>query len=129
MRIVPAGFFVDAGGILRYRHNNAFDVGDPRDRPNLQRFLAEEGVEPVGEDERMVPGALKLFAKGVALLGEGRQDDALLTWRRALRIDPDNVVITSQIWAVEHRERFYPVVERNWQEQQLRREGYDKPVP
>jgi len=128
-RIVPTGFFVDAGGILRYRHNNDFDVTDPRDQQNLQRFLAGEAVESVSEEERMVPGALELFAKGVELWSEGHRDDALVTWRRALVIDPENFVIRSQIWAVEHPEHFYPVVDRNWQEQQLLREGYDKPLP
>jgi hypothetical protein len=128
-RIVPTGFFVDAGGILRYRHNNDFDLGDPRDQQNLERFLAGEPVVAVSEDERMVPGALELFANGVALFGQGLRDQALLTWRRALAIDPENFVIRSQIWAVEHPERFDPVVDRDWQEQQLLIEGYDKPLP
>lgn len=128
-RIVPSGFFVDATGILRYRHTNAFDIADPRDRQNLQCFLAGEALEPVGEDERMTPAALELFAKGVELLDEGDRDEALVTWRRAVAIDPENFVIRSQIWAVEHPEHFYPVVDRSWQEQQLLLEGYDKPLP
>lgn len=128
-RIVPSGFFVDAAGILRYRHNSDFDIGDARDRQNLERFLAGEAVEQVSEEERMTPGALELFAKGVQLFGEGYQDDAILAWRRALQIDPENFVIRSQIWAVEHPEHFYPVVDRKWQEQQLLLEGYDKPLP
>jgi hypothetical protein len=128
-RIVPTGFFVDAGGILRYRHNNDFDLGDSRDRENLRRFLAGEAVEPVDDEEKMVPGALELFAKGVELFGDGRRHDALLAWRRALQIDPENFVIRSQIWAVEHPEHFHPVVDRKWQEQQLLKEGYDKPLP
>jgi hypothetical protein len=97
-------------------------VCDSRDRQNLERFLAGEAVEPVDDEKRMVPGALELF-------DEGRRDDALVTWRRALQIDPENFVIRSQIWAVEHPEHFYPVVDRKWQEQQLLREGYDKPLP
>jgi hypothetical protein len=53
-RVVPAAFFVDAGGILRSRHNNDFDIGEPRDRHNLERFLAGERVVAVSEDERML---------------------------------------------------------------------------
>jgi hypothetical protein len=128
-RIVPTGFFVDPGGILQYRHNSDFDVGDSRDRQNLERFLTGEVVETVESEEKMEPAALELFARGVEQFGDGRQDEALLTWRRALQIDPENFVIRSQIWAVEHPERFYPVVDRKWQEQQLAREGYDKPLP
>ena len=128
-RIVPAGFFVDGAGILQYRHTDDFDVADTRVRQNLEWFLAGESVESVDDEQRMVPDALELFAKGVAMFAEGRQHDALTTWRRALRIDPENFVIRSQIWAVEHPEHFYPVVDRAWQEQQLLKEGYDGRLP
>ena len=128
-RIVPAGFFADAEGILRYRHTNDFDVGDPRVRWNLQRFLAGEESEPPIVEERMGPEALELFAHGVGLYSARRVTEALAVWREALTLDPDNFVIRSQIWAVEHPERFYPAVDRAWQELQLVREGYDKPLP
>jgi tetratricopeptide (TPR) repeat protein len=128
-RIVPSGFFVDGAGVLRYRHTTDFDLADARVRQNLERFLADEPVEPVDDDQRMVHGALELFARGVALFAKGRHDEALVTWREALRIDPENFVIRSQIWAVEHPEHFYPVVDRAWQEQQLIKEGYDGPLP
>lgn len=127
--IVPSGFFVDSSGVLRYRHTTDFDLGDARVRQNLQRFLAGEPVEPVDDEERMVPGALELFARGVAMFAGDRRDEALATWREALRVDPENFVIRSQIWAVEHPEHFYPVVDRAWQEQQLLKEGYDGPLP
>ena len=128
-RIVPSGFFVDGAGLLRYRHTTDFDLADARVRQNLERFLADEPVEPVDEEQRMVHGALELFARGVAMFVKGRHDEALVTWREALRIDPENFVIRSQIWAVEHPEHFYPVVDRGWQEQQLIKEGYDGPLP
>jgi hypothetical protein len=128
-RIVPSGFFIDAAGVVGYRHVDDFDVADVRVRQNLERFLAGEPVEPVNDEQRMVPGALELFADGVAMFADGRERDALATWRRALRIDPRNFVIRSQIWAVEHPEHFYPVVDRAWQEQQLLKEGYDGPLP
>lgn len=128
-RIVPTGVFVDAGGIVRYRHNNDFDIADPRDRQNLERFLAGTPIEPIDEAELMVPAALELFAHGVELFDRDERTEAVASWRRALDLDPDNFVIRSQIWTVEHPEHFYPVVDRNWQEQQLLKEGYDKPLP
>lgn len=128
-RIVPSGFFVDGTGLVRYRHTSDFDLGDTRVRQNLQRFLAGEPVEPVDDEQRMVPGALELFAHGVAIFAQGRRDEALATWREALRIDSGNFVIRSQIWAVEHPEHFYPAIDRAWQEQQLIKEGYDGPLP
>lgn len=128
-RIVPTGVFVDAEGTIRYRHANDFDVGDPRVRWNLERFLAGEPTEEPEEDERMSPDALELFALGVELYEQGLPDEALPLWRDALALDPDNFVIRSQIWVLEHPERFYPAVDRDWQELQLLKEGYDKPLP
>jgi hypothetical protein len=128
-RVVPTGVFVDAGGTVRYRHHSDFDIADPRDRHNLDRFLAGAPVETIDENERMVPAALELFAEGVEKFDRGDRAQAIDSWRRALELDPDNFLIRSQIWVVEHPERFYPAVDRNWQEQQLLKEGYDKPLP
>lgn len=128
-RVVPSGFFVDAEGAVRYRHTEDFDVADPRVRWNLERFLAGEPTEPPGEDARMDPAALERFAEGASLYARGSVGEALAVWREALELDPDNFVIRSQIWAVEHPEHFWPAVDREWQELQLLREGYGKPLP
>lgn len=128
-RVVPSGFFVDADGILRYRHTDDFDIGDPRVRVNLDRFLRGDEVEVADEEQKMTPWALELFAKGAELYAKGRTEDAVTIWRQALEVDPDNFVIRSQIWAVEHPEHFYPAVDREWQKLQLLKEGYDKPLP
>jgi hypothetical protein len=128
-RIVPTGFFVDGKVVVRYRHANDFDVADPRVRWNLDRFLAGEETEEPAEEDRMSPEALELFAGGVSVYAEGKADEALALWRDALALDPDNFVVRSQIWALEHPDRFYPAVDREWQELQLVKEGYDKPLP
>ena len=128
-RIVPSGFFVDADGVVRYRHANDFDVGDPRVRWNLDRFLAGEQPEPPAAEARMEPRALEIFGRGVALSDAGDAAGAIAMWREALELDPDNFLIRSQIWVAEHPERFYPAVDRAWQELQLVKEGYDKPLP
>jgi tetratricopeptide (TPR) repeat protein len=128
-RVVPTGFLVDGEGTIRYRQTNDFDVGDPRVRWNLERFLAGDSTEEPEDEERMTPEALELFARGVELYEEGLPDEALPIWRSALALDPDNFVIRSQIWVLEHPDRFYPAVDRDWQELQLLKEGYDKPLP
>ena len=128
-RIVPSGFLVDAEAVVRYRHADDFDVADPRVRWNLERFLAGEPTEPPAESGLMDAAALERFAEGVAFYAGGREDEALTVWRAALELDPDNFVIRSQIWAVEHPEHFWPAVDREWQELQLLKEGYDKPLP
>ena len=128
-RIVPFGVFVDAQGLIRYRHAEDFDIADPRVRFELDEFLSGRPVEGRGTEERMAPEALELFARGADEYARGRREEALSTWREALSHDPDNFVIRSQIWAVEHPEHFYPTVDREWQALQLLKEGYDKPLP
>jgi len=128
-RIVPAGFFVEADGTLALRHVDDFDVADPRVRANLDAFLDGRDVEPPAQGAAMDPAALERFAEGVSAYSHGRRDEALAHWRAALEADPDNFLIRSQIWTAEHPERFWPVVDRDWQELQLLREGYDKPLP
>src|SRR3954468_14526451 len=44
-RIVPAGFFVSAGGDVLYRHLDDFDVADPRVRASLDALLEGRAVE------------------------------------------------------------------------------------
>ncbi len=132
-QVTPAGAFVDPGGTIQYVHRSAteqFDVSDPRVRTNLERFLADEKPTPVADDDvRMDSRALNLFAQGVERITAGEQADALRLWRTALELEPDNFLIRSQIWAAEHPERFWPVIDRDWQEAQLVKEGYDKPLP
>lgn len=128
-RIVPSGFFVDADLSLRYRQVADFDLADPRLRSNLFRFAAGQELEPPGAPEQMDPRALELFAEGVSAYAAGAVDVALGRWREALAADPDNFLIRSQIWSVEHPEHFWPTVDLEWQELQLLAEGYDKPLP
>ncbi len=108
-QVVPTGVFVDDGEIA-YRHPDDFEAGDPRIRLALEAFLSGEPVPPPAREERMRPAALRL-------------------WREALEIDPDNFLVRSQIWALEHPERFWPAVDRQWQEEQLMREGYEGALP
>jgi hypothetical protein len=127
-RVVPSGFFVE-DGIVRYAHTGDFDLGDPRVRYSLVEFLDGRPVPspPVGQAAR--PEALALFASGADLHARGDVEGGLEHWRAALAIDPDNFLIRSQIWVVEHPEHFYPTVDRDWQARRLIEERYDGPLP
>ncbi|SRR5712692_2827740 len=131
-QITPSGVFLDAAGNVAYIHGSAvnqFDVADPRVRLNLDEHLAGHKPHPIDDDVRASSQALEIFGEGAASFAAGDTSRALDTWRRALAMDPDNFLIRSQIWAVENPERFWPAVDRGWQEAQLLREGYDKPLP
>lgn len=131
-QITPSGVFLDPSANVSYVHGSAaeqFDVADPRVRLNLDLHLAGRAPKPIDNETRVSSQALGVFGDGVALFAAGQTMDALQTWRRALELDPDNFLIRSQIWAVENPERFWPAVDRQWQQAQLLREGYEKPLP
>lgn len=126
--VVPTGLLLE-DAYVRYRHDDDFDIGDPRVRRVLTSFLDGEQIAEHPADDRCDPQALALFATGVKLYEDGAVDNALRTWRSALAIDPDNFLIRTQIWVVEHPQHFYPTVDREWQERQLLKEGYEQPLP
>lgn len=64
------------------------------------------------------------FGLGAALDQQGQRDAALQAWRRALALDPANFTVRKQIWRAEFPERFYPEIDFEWQQEQLKREGY-----
>lgn len=128
-RIVPAGAMVNPEGTVVYRSDDDFDIADPRLRSTLESFLSGRPLAEAHSEYAMKPAAMTLFAEGVQAGAGGDMERALALWRDALSHDPDNFLIRSQIWAAEHPERFWPVVDRDWQERQLMKEGYDGPLP
>jgi tetratricopeptide (TPR) repeat protein len=62
------------------------------------------------------------FGRGTALARLGRGDEALGAWKRALALDPTNFVVRKQIWAHRHPERFWPIIDLDWQQAELARE-------
>jgi hypothetical protein len=131
-QITPSGIFLDAAANVTYVHGSAvnqFDVDDPRVRLNLDVHLAGGAPQAIDDDVRASSQALEIFGEGAVFFAAGDTAKALDTWHRALAVDPDNFLIRSQIWAVENPERFWPAVDRKWQEAQLLREGYDQPLP
>jgi tetratricopeptide (TPR) repeat protein len=69
-----------------------------------------------------------VFGLGTALFQQGRLAEALTRWKTARTLDPHNFTVRKQIWMVEHPERFYPIIDTEWQKEQLRREGYVRPT-
>ncbi len=102
------------------------------DDPALQLGLAEAYLQE-GDNARAAEAfarSLELdsasanaaFGLGAALHRLGRTAAALDAWGRALRLEPDNFVIRKQIWRMKYPERFYPVIDYDWQQAQLAQE-------
>ncbi len=69
------------------------------------------------------PKSIKaLFGRGVVYHREKEPAKTLACWHRALALHPNNWVIRRQIWALEHPEHFYPVINHDWQKEQIRKE-------
>ncbi len=128
-KAVPNGVLVDATGIIRWTKFGGFSVDKPDDVATVERFLTGEEIEAplaresayeLGENEReLVATKLRL---GHLLHAHGKTPEAVQEWTDALRHDPENLVIRKQIWAAVHPEKFYPVINWEWQRGQLARE-------
>jgi tetratricopeptide (TPR) repeat protein len=73
------------------------------------------------------------FGRGTTLARLGQTAAAVEAWKAALRLDPANFVVRKQIWAHRHPERFWPLIDAEWQRAEMAREragGSDlPPVP
>ena len=102
------------------------------DDPHMQLGLAEALLQE-GENEHAAEAfrrafeldgesANAAFGLGTALQQLGQTSEALASWRQALQIEPDNFIIRKQIWRVEFPEKFYPVIDYDWQKVKLAQE-------
>lgn len=63
-----------------------------------------------------------LFARGAVAIRLRKVRDAVTFWRKAFSLEPNNWVIRKQLWALEAPERFYPRIDHNWQNEQIRKD-------
>jgi len=125
-KVVPNGILVDEAGTIRWVKFGGFSIDNRDDVAVVERFLTGQDPGPspgaetpyaLGPREReLVATKLRL---GREILGTGQTAAAVAAWRDALRLDPQNFTIRKQIWAVEHPEKFHPVIDVDWQREQL----------
>ena len=128
LRAVPYGILVDeAGRIVKEPFN--IDVKDTEtidllnkwiDDPRYNEALINQLESIIGNKDSTTSQTYKLFQTGISLLDNGKRDEAISTWRKALHLDPQNWIIRKQIWAVKNPDKFYQAnVDYQWQKQQL----------
>lgn len=127
-KAVPNGILVDGDDIIRWTKFGGFSIDNPEDVAIVERFLRGEEIpaavqEPpyyLGPTEQeLVATRLRL---GREFDAQGRRDEAVHEWRKALRLDPENLVIRKQIWAALYPEKFHPSIDWDWQRTQLAQE-------
>ncbi len=125
-KVVPNGVLIDEEGMIRWAKFGGFSIDNPEDVAAVERFVAggEPGPSPAQDvpyglgplERELVATKLQL---GRVLLDVGRTEEAIATWRDALRLDPQNFTIRKQIWVAEHPEKFFPTIDFAWQKEQL----------
>lgn len=126
-KAIPNGFLIDENGVLDYMKFGGFDIRKAETVKMVSEWAtATQSEDLSSEVEQKTPGeehlgAIALFQEGNGQYRQGLTAEALVKWKEAMALDPDNLVIRKQIWAVEHPERFYASdkVDYAWQKEQL----------
>ena len=126
---------IDAAGRL-VKAPFSVNVQDQKTVAMLEKWLSDPSYNAVLLSEIKPSGkstvkgnaeAAARFQLGLVLLEEGKKEEAMAEWRKALALDPQNWIIHKQIWAVENPDKFYKGnVDYGWQKAQLEAE---KSVP
>ena len=126
-KAIPNGFLIDEDGVLSYMKFGGFDIRKSETAKMVSEWArAVPNEDLLSKAEEEAPGAehlgaIALFQEGTRLYRQGLEADALVKWKEGMALEPDNLVIRKQIWAVEHPERFYASdkVDYAWQKEQL----------
>lgn len=128
LKAIPYGVMIDAAGRLVKGPFN-INVADPKTLAMLEKWVSDpdynvkllRDMEPLdGLNAQVTTEAAARFQLGLVLLEVGKKEEAMIEWRKALALDPQNWIIHKQIWAVEHPDKFYEGdVDYGWQKAQL----------
>ena len=126
-QVVPNGIFLDESGIVRFAKFGGFEARDAQDVAAIEKLLAAPAAAVGPSGAARLPSSTptptrQWFQRGVQALAKGDRAAAARYWRQALALDPNNLVIRKQIWALEHPEQFYPRINFDWQRRQLAEE-------
>ena len=128
LKAIPYGVMIDEAGRLVKAPFNV-NVKNQKTLAMLEKWLSDpdyntellDDIKPSNKPPAKTNAeAAARFQLGLVLLEDGKKEEAMAEWRKALALDPQNWIIHKQIWAVEHPDKFYEDgVDYNWQEAQL----------
>jgi hypothetical protein len=122
-KAVPNAIFIDEQGVIQYARYGGFDIRKPEFARLAEAWAATSTIGETSENQ--LGGAdhaqaVSLFQQGQERYRQGRVQEALALWRRAVALEPENYVIRKQIWAVENPDKFYSGdVDYAWQREQM----------
>ncbi len=96
----------------------------------IQSGQLRKAVKELDSVMGQFPKSLRaLHFRGILHLREKRPDLAIVAWRQILKLDPAHWIARRQIWSLEQPSQFYPVVNLDWQQEQLRLEELQMAQP
>lgn len=122
-KAIPNGILISPQGRLDARVAGGFDVRKPEIKAMVEGWLATDDVRVTADEaeREWSDEALRLFREAGAALRRGERGQAIVLLRQAYPLEPDNLVIRKQLWAIEHPERFYRgEVDYEWQREQFK---------
>ena len=121
-KAIPNGVMISADGRLEGSIAGGFEIRQDKTRELVEGWLdADDAAIPEDEsDHEWSAEALTLFREAGAAVRQGERDRAIKLLKQAFPLEPDNLIIRKQLWAIEHPEKFYEGdVDYGWQREQL----------
>lgn len=121
-KAIPNGIFVSPEGTVDAIKAGKFDIRRSDSRELVNNWLAGSRVPlvDVPENTEWSQEARDLFLAASTAIRRGERDEAIRLLKLAFPLEPDNLIIRKQLWAIEHPERFYSGdIDRDWQREQL----------
>ncbi|HEU5138447.1 MAG TPA: thioredoxin family protein [Bacillales bacterium] len=126
---VPNGIFLDEEGTIRMI-KEGFEVSNEDHVQAVEKLIRGdvEKVEFPEDGSTSKPSDMQAelaqtkYKLGVEYARADKKDEALKELDEALALDPENFVIRKQRWYIRHPEKFSPVIDFEWQQEQLKKE-------
>ena len=121
-KAIPNGLLISADGLLDGAIAGGFEIRRDGTRELVERWLDSDSkpLPAEADDLKWSDEALRLFREAGAAVRRGDRADAVALLKRAFPLEPDNLIIRKQLWAIEHPEKFYEGdVDYAWQREQL----------
>jgi hypothetical protein len=119
---VPNGILVSPTGKIDAIIASRFEIRRPETRALVEDWLiADEAPQvPRRDGLEWSDEALRLFRGAAAAVRRGDSDEAVRLLKLAYPLEPDNIIIRKQLWAIQNPEKFYDGdVDVDWQTEQL----------
>lgn len=114
---VPLVVATDADSVVRVTGERLHDELLSDVLPALERNLQK--APPDRPREHKFVKFEVLLQSCTNLLGRSRREEALMELQQAMQLDPSNLLIRRQMWAIAHPERFYSgPIDLDWQKVQ-----------